>query len=110
MAQDPSVGPVTLLDLSIPPGRTDDAGLGPCIGDSGAIGSDRRLKHGIVRVGTTVLDLPLYRFSYVGRDGVFEGVIAQDVMDVMPEAVVAGADGMLGVDYRRLGITMRRVG
>jgi hypothetical protein len=100
----------TLLDLSIPADRTDDAGLGPCIGDSGPVTSDRRIKRGVTRIGTTVLGLPLYRFSYVGRDGVFEGVMAQDVTEVMPEAVFEGSDGILRVDYARLGIAMRKVG
>jgi hypothetical protein len=71
--------------------------------------SDRRVKDGISRIGTTALGLPLYRFSYLGRDGVFEGVMAQDVMEVLPEAVIEGLDGVLRVDYARLGIAMRKV-
>jgi hypothetical protein len=71
--------------------------------------SDRRVKDGISRIGTTALGLPLYRFTYLGRDGVFEGVMAQDVMEVLPEAVIEGLDGILRVDYARLGIAMRKV-
>jgi hypothetical protein len=72
--------------------------------------SDRRVKDGISLIGTTALGLPLYRFTYLGRDGVFEGVMAQDVTEVMPEAVFEGSDGILRVDYARLGIAMRKVG
>jgi hypothetical protein len=109
MHQDDHEKPMTLLDLSIPAERPEDAGLGPCIGDTGPVPSDRRIKHSVSHIGMTVLGLPLYRFSYVGRDGVFEGVMAQDVMQVLPEAVTAGSDGILRVDYGRLGIAMRRV-
>jgi len=70
--------------------------------------SDRRLKKNISRIGTTVHDLPLYRFSYLGSDKVFTGVMAQDVLEVMPEAVVADAAGFYGVRYGMLGIRMQQ--
>lgn len=71
--------------------------------------SDIRLKTSIERVGTTVRSLPLYRFNYIDRDGRYEGVMAQDVIAVMPEAVIMGADGYYRVNYTRLGQRMRRV-
>jgi hypothetical protein len=101
---------LSLFDLPVPVDHGDDAGLGPCIGDDNQTTSDRRVKEGISRIGTTVLGLPLYRFSYVGLDGVFEGVMAQDVMEVLPEAVAEGPGGILRVNYEKLGIAMRRVG
>nr|MCU0789828.1 tail fiber domain-containing protein [Nitratireductor sp.] len=71
--------------------------------------SDVRLKTDIEKVGSTVLDLPLYRFRY--RDGAqrYEGVMAQDVLKVAPDAVVCGEDGYYRVDYHKLGIRMRGV-
>ena len=80
--------------------------LGPCVGDDQ---SDVRLKTDIVRIGTTALGLPLYRFSYKNRAGTYTGVMAQDVLEVLPEAVQTGPDGFYRVDYRRLGISMDRV-
>ena len=71
--------------------------------------SDSRLKTGIAQVGTTVYGLPLYNFSYIGKPEVYEGVMAQDVLKVMPSAVVRGADGYYRVKYRDLGVQMRRV-
>jgi len=76
---------------------------------SGVIISDIRLKEDIQRVGTTALGLPLYRFRYRGQEGAFEGVMAQDVLLVAPEAVSVGPDGYLRVDYVRLGAPFRRV-
>ena len=71
--------------------------------------SDIRLKTDFHRVGTTVLGLPLYRFQYRNRPGVYLGVMAQDVLKVEPSAVSIGADGYYMVDYGKLGIAMERV-
>ena len=70
--------------------------------------SDIRLKTNIERIGTTVLGLPLYRFSYIGSGDRFEGVMAQDVLGVMPRAVSRDATGFYSVDYAMLGIDMKR--
>ncbi|MDP8997480.1 MAG: tail fiber domain-containing protein [Pseudomonadota bacterium] len=71
--------------------------------------SDMRLKKDIIRVGTTVHQLPLYDFSYIDQPGRFQGVMAQDVLKVMPEAVSIGADGFYRVNYTMLGIEMKRL-
>lgn len=71
--------------------------------------SDVRLKTDVTQVGTTVLGLPLYQFRYLTGEERFEGVMAQDVLKVRPDAVVTGEDGFYRVRYDRLGITMRRV-
>ena len=106
---------VTLLDLvAAAPGRepavdgvqTALGTLGPSVGEDN---SDVRLKTDIERVGTTVFGLPLYHFKYIDKPETYEGVMAQDVLDVMPQAVELGADGYYRVSYRALGIAMRRV-
>jgi Chaperone of endosialidase len=71
--------------------------------------SDIRLKTDIRQVGTTAHNLPLYTFRYIGKDGQYEGVMAQDVLKVMPLAVSVGQDGYYRVDYDMLGIAMRRL-
>jgi hypothetical protein len=63
------------------------------------VSSDSRLKTDIRQVGTTAHDLPLYTFRYIGDDGHYEGVMAQDVLKVMPEAVSVGV----------LSFAMRRI-
>jgi Chaperone of endosialidase len=82
--------------------------LGPCVGDDG-IRSDARLKEDVRRVGATVFGLSLYQFRYRGKPETYEGVIAQEVLKVMPGAVSVGADGYYRVNYRTLGTSMRRV-
>ena len=72
--------------------------------------SDIRLKSNIRQVGTTAHNLPLYTFKYLGEDDQHEGVMAQDVLNVMPAAVSVGEDGYYRVNYEMLGIEMRRLG
>ncbi|MGB9142823.1 MAG: tail fiber domain-containing protein [Aestuariivirga sp.] len=71
--------------------------------------SDIRLKANIHRIGTTVLNLPLYSFQYLNQTGTYVGVMAQDVLKVEPSAVSVGANGYYMVDYGKLGIAMERI-
>lgn len=71
--------------------------------------SDIRLKTDIRRVGTTAHNLPLYTFRYIGKDDRYEGVMAQDVLKVMPSAVSVGDNGYYRVNYDMLGIRMRHL-
>jgi len=71
--------------------------------------SDLRLKTDIQRIGTAAHGLPLYSFRYVGEAGLYEGVMAQDVLGVMPAAVSVAEDGYYRVDYELLGIPFRRL-
>jgi hypothetical protein len=68
--------------------------------------SDRRLKTGIARVATLPSGPGLYRFKYLWGDVEYVGVMAQEVLDVMPAAVVRDAGGFLRVDYHMLGLEM----
>jgi hypothetical protein len=68
--------------------------------------SDRRLKTGIARLATLASGLGLYRFKYLWSAVEYVGVMAQEVLDVTPGAVIKGADGFMRVDYRMLGLEM----
>jgi Chaperone of endosialidase len=93
---DRSGQPVRIAELSV------------CADEVGTV-SDVRLKDDIAQVGSTVYGLPLFHFRYKGGSERFEGVMAQDVMQVMPDAVSVGNDGFYRVNYARLGISMTRV-
>jgi hypothetical protein len=68
-----------------------------------AIKSDRRVKRDIRRVGTTPGGIPTYQFRYNGDDDdVYFGVMADEVLPVIPEAVIMGDDGFYRVDYSRV--------
>jgi hypothetical protein len=68
--------------------------------------SDERLKDDIIRVGTAFNGLPIYSFSYTGRDGTYLGVMAQDVLMHTPEAVRVMDNGYMAVNYGMLGMRM----
>ena len=65
--------------------------------------SDRRLKADIVQVGLLRTGIPLYRFRYLWSEEVHVGVMAQDVLPIVPEAVTTDAAGFMRVNYARLG-------
>jgi hypothetical protein len=76
-------------------------------GGGGGRRSDIALKHDVVLLGHLANGLGYYRFSYIGSDKAYVGVIAQEVEGVMPKAVTRGADGYLRVYYEKLGLKFR---
>ena len=65
--------------------------------------SDIRLKRDIVLLDRLPNGIGLYRYRYIWSDQVYVGVMAQEVAQIVPDAVVRGADGFLRVNYARLG-------
>jgi hypothetical protein len=81
---------------------------GAVIGAAGAVGggalaSDRRLKKNIKRIGTHVLGIGLYTWDYLWGQP-FSGVMADEVEQVMPEAIVMHPSGFKMVNYSMLGL------
>jgi hypothetical protein len=70
--------------------------------------SDRRLKRDVARVGTHPMGFGIYRFKYLWSDAAYTGVLAQEVLDKAPHAVMEGPGGFLGVNYQALGMEMTR--
>ena len=70
-------------------------------GGGGGRRSDIALKHDVVLLGNLDNGLGYYRFSYLGSDKAYVGVMAQEVQAVMPGAVTRGGDGYLRVHYDR---------
>jgi hypothetical protein len=68
--------------------------------------SDIRLKRNVVQVGSHPRGFGIYRFNYLWSDVTYRGVMAQEVLSHVPEAVKAGPDGYLAVDYDLLGMSM----
>jgi hypothetical protein len=73
-------------------------------GGGGGRRSDMRLKHDIVLLGRLDDGLGYYRFIYNGGHKAYVGVMAQEVQEIMPDAVVQGSDGYLRVFYDKLGL------
>jgi electron transfer flavoprotein alpha subunit len=72
-----------------------------------SVTSDTRLKRDIAQVGELDSGVGLYRYRYLWSDTIYVGVMAQEVAEVIPEAVQRGADGYLRVDYARLGLQLQ---
>ena len=85
-------------------------GLGIAGGVAAIHWSDRRLKENIELVGKTSHNLNLYEFGYKEVPGKrFRGVMADEVLDVMPEAVAMDENGFMMVNYDMLGLSMEVV-
>ena len=70
--------------------------------------SDARVKRDIIPIAERENGLQLYRYRYAWSDTLYVGVLAQEVLEVAPNAVLRGADGYLRVDYARLGLRLQR--
>jgi hypothetical protein len=83
---------------------TGTLGLG--IGAAGLyMKSDARIKENLQRIGTLPTGHGLYAFNYVWEPGLRRvGVIAQEVRETHPAAVRVGDDGILEVDYAKIGL------
>jgi hypothetical protein len=71
--------------------------------------SSMLVKKDIQRIGTTAYELPLYTFQYLDHGDRYQGVLAEEVLAVRPDAVRIGPDGVYLVDYAKLGIQLRRL-
>jgi hypothetical protein len=86
--------------------------FGSLVGAGVGLASDMRLKENVEEVGKDAYTgLNLYHFSYISDPDstLYEGVMAQEVLNFMPEAVVLDEEGYYAVDYGMLGMTMKEV-
>jgi hypothetical protein len=67
-----------------------------------ALGSDRRLKRDIKKVGMHRIGVPLYSFRYLYDETPRIGVMADELEAVMPEAVLTDSRGFQMVNYAML--------
>ena len=68
--------------------------------------SDLRLKRYIVPAGVLPNGIHLYAFNYIWGGPRYVGVLAQDVLKVMPAAVSKDEFGFYRVDYEMIGTRM----
>ena len=74
--------------------------------------SDANLKENIKKIGTSKKGVAIYEFEYKNKtlgEGVFQGVMAQDLLDSNPEAVLSDDNGFLGVDYSKIDVEFKRI-
>lgn len=69
------------------------------LGSAALMFSDERLKTDITKLFTLPNGINVYKYRFIGKKYMELGVIAQEVLKVMPEAVRMAADGFYRVNY-----------
>jgi len=67
--------------------------------------SDVRLKEDIKLVGKSPSNIDIYEFKYKGKEGVYQGVMAQEV----PWATIVHNSGYLMVDYSKVDVEFKKL-
>ena len=64
------------------------------------------MKENIEEVGESLDGHNIYEWNYIGGFSRYRGVMAQEVMKVVPEAVTIMRNGFLGVHYDMIDVDM----
>ncbi len=68
-------------------------------GNEDAMFSDRRLKTDIEPMGASLSGITIYQFRYAKDGPLYQGVIAQELLNTHPDAVITMPNGYYGVRY-----------
>ena len=72
--------------------------------------SDLELKENIVRKGRSPRGFPIYEFNYKHEPNHrYQGVMGQDLLELLPSAVVEADNGYLAVDYSQIDVEFKEV-
>jgi hypothetical protein len=74
--------------------------------------SDANLKENIKKIGISEKGFDIYEFEYKNKDlgeGVYQGVMAQDLLESKPEAVISDNSGILSVNYSLIDVDFKRI-
>jgi hypothetical protein len=78
--------------------------------DYSGVGSDRKLKKNITKIGQSQSGLNIYSFEYIDEEkfgkGVFQGVMSDEIPQY---AVIKGSDGFDRVNYSLLDIEFKKI-
>ena len=84
--------------------------IGPMSMNWNGVGSDRKLKKNITKIGKSPSGLNIYSFEYIDKEkfgkGVFQGVMSDEVPQY---AVIKGSDGFDRVNYSLLDIEFKTI-
>ena len=81
-------------------------------GGTGMIGglfSDIRLKEKIEKAGISPSGIPIYEFNYIGSNSRYSGAMAQDLLEINPDAVTMDTSGYYKVNYNNIDVDMRQI-
>ena len=69
--------------------------------------SDKRLKENIKKIGKSISGLNIYKFNYIGKAKQYIGAMADEVIKVVPQAVLRGNDGYYRVNYNLIDVNFK---
>ena len=85
--------------------RQSIGGVGRAVSSFFSKWSDIRLKEDIQLIGKSQSGVNIYRFKYKDTNGMYEGVMAQEV----PWASIKGDNGYYLVDYSKVDVAFKRL-
>lgn len=96
--------PLDFTDLS-----TWNSNFGGIQGGLGGLFSDIRLKESVELIGVSPNGLNIYRFSYIGSPEIYEGVIAQELLETEFAGAVFMENSYYKVDYSQIDVEFKNV-
>jgi len=73
------------------------------------LASSKKVKDNIVKIGESIQGYNVYKFSYKGSPRRYVGVIAEEIQQTKPEAVVTMPSGIIGVNYDLIDVNFKEV-
>ena len=83
-------------------------GAGGGMSSGGGLASDKRLKHNYHIVGKSPSGLNIYEFSYLGSNERYQGVMANEIKEKYPSAVIDN-NGFDYVDYSKIDVQFKEL-
>ena len=71
--------------------------------------SDARLKEKIEKTGVSPSGIPIYEFNYIGSNNRYSGAMAQDLLEINPDAVTMDTSGYYKVNYNDIDVDMHLI-
>ena len=81
-----------------------------CFGCPGYGKSDISYKENLNLIGKSASGLNIYQFNYIGEEGLYEGVIAQELIGTKFESALSlNSDGKYLVDYNQVDVKFKKI-
>lgn len=73
--------------------------------------SDIRLKKDINKIGISPMGIPIFTFRFKSdkQNTLYQGTIAQEIINIIPEAVIMGDNGFYMVDYSKIDVDYKKL-
>ena len=104
-------GPEAHTGGANPIGAIKRKGAHPFAGSkiSNMLFSDVRLKEKIEKTGVSPSGIPIYEFNYIGSNSRYSGAMAQDLLEINPDAVTMDTSGFYKVNYNNIDVDMHQI-